>query len=442
MIRYGAFQFLVHEQSERIRIMNKMLYENYVAILANELFPALGCTEPIAVAYAAAKARQVLGELPDKIDVTCSGNIIKNVKGVTVPSSGGQKGVDVAAVLGMVGGQAHKKLEVLSDINDAHRQKTRELIERGICSVHLREGEENLYIYCVVRKGSKCAAVEIRSYHTNITKIEHNGEIIFSKSNDTQSEVNGDKTLLNMCDIYDFANQVRMEDVCEIINRQIEMNTAIAEEGIKRNWGVNVGSEVIKNYGNDVKFRAAAYATAGSDARMGGCPLPVVINSGSGNQGVTVSMPVIVYARELDVSHEKLVRALVLSNLIALNQKRYIGSLSAYCGAVSAAAGAACGVAYLYDESFEVICKTVINSVGTIGGMICDGAKPSCASKIRSAVDTALMSYMLAKDGFAFAHGEGFVEEDIEQTIANIGRIGRVGMADTDIEILNIMIGK
>lgn len=422
--------------------MNKVLYENYVAILANELFPALGCTEPIAVAYAAAKARQVLGELPDKIDVICSGNIIKNVKGVTVPASGGQKGVDVAAVLGAVGGAPDKKLEVLDAINDEHRRKTKELLEKGICSIHLQEGEENLFIRCVMEKGEKSASVEIRTYHTNITQMEYNGEIVFSKNEEEQPQTAGDKGLLNMCDIYDFSNQVSMEDIQEIIDRQIQMNTAIAEEGVGKSWGVNVGSEVIKHYGNDVKFRAAAYAAAGSDARMGGCSLPVVINSGSGNQGVTVSMPVIVYAKELGVSHEKLVRALVLSNLVALNQKRHIGSLSAYCGAVSAATGAACGVAYLYDESFQVICDTVVNSVGTIGGMICDGAKPSCASKIRSAVDTALMSYMLAKDGFVFADGEGFVERDIEHTIANIGRIGRVGMADTDVEILNIMIGK
>lgn len=422
--------------------MNSVLYENYVAILASELYPALGCTEPIAVAYAAAKARQVLGELPDKIDVICSGNIIKNVKGVTVPASCGRKGIDVAAVLGAVGGAPDKKLEVLGSINDTHRKKTKELLEKGICEVHLREKEENLYIQCVVKKGGRSASVEIRTYHTNITKIEYNGSVIFSKDEDEQTKAAGSKALLNMYDIYDFANQVRMEDVQEIIDRQIQMNTAIAEKGVRENWGVNVGSEVIKHYGNDVKFRAAAYAAAGSDARMGGCPLPVVINSGSGNQGVTVSMPVIVYGKELGVSHEKLIRALVLSNLTALNQKRYIGSLSAYCGAVSAAAGAACGVAYLHNESFQVICDTVTNSVGTIGGMLCDGAKPSCASKIRSAVDTALMGYMLAKDGFVFAHGEGVVEKDIEQTIANIGRIGRVGMADTDVEILNIMIGK
>ncbi len=423
--------------------MDQMLYKNYVAILANELFPALGCTEPIAVAYAAAKARETLGAMPDEIEVTCSGNIIKNVKGVTVPMSGGLKGIDVATVLGVVGGQADRKLEVLSGVTDADRAKTRELVAQGICKTSLCEGEENLYIYCVVKKGGESAAVEIKTYHTNITKIEKNGAVIFSKEDEkTAGAVTGDKSLLNMRAIYDFANEVKLEDVQEIIDRQIEMNTAIAEEGLKNSWGVNVGSELLKYYGDDVKFRAAAYAAAGSDARMSGCAMPVVINSGSGNQGITVSMPVVIYAKEMNVSHEKLVRALVLANLISLNQKRHIGSLSAYCGATSAGAGAACGVAYLHDESFEVICNTVINAIGTIGGMVCDGAKPSCAAKIRSAVDTALLGYFLAKDGFVYASGEGIVEGDIEQTIANVGRMGRVGMASTDIEILNIMIGK
>ena len=422
--------------------MEKHLYDNYVAILMNELFPALGCTEPIAVAYAAAKTRETLGTMPEHIDMYCSGNIIKNVKGVTVPTSGGLRGIDVAAVLGAVGGRAEKKLEVLSEIDDHHRTLTRSLVEQGLCEVHLVEGSENLYIRCVMAAGSESAAVEIQTYHTNITCIQHNGQVLFSKEKVAAVQENsGDKNLLNMKDIYLFANEVAMEDVREIIDRQIEMNSAISEEGLNNSWGASVGAALLKHYGNDVKFRAAAYAAAGSDARMNGCAMPVVINSGSGNQGLTVTMPVVVYAKELGVSHEKLIRALVLANMISLNQKRYIGSLSAYCGATSAAAGAAAGVAYLHDESFEVICNTVINSIATIGGMVCDGAKSSCASKIRSAVDTSLMAYFMAKDGNVFSPGEGMVEEDIEQTIANFGRMGRVGMAGTDVEILNIMIG-
>ena len=422
--------------------MDKHLYDNYVAILMNELFPALGCTEPIAVAYAAAKTRETLGAMPEHVDVYCSGNIIKNVKGVTVPTSGGLKGIDVAAVLGAIGGQPEKKLEVLSQINDAHRAETRRLVAEGICDVHLVEGNENLYINCIMRAGENTAAVEIQTYHTNITKIERNGEILFSKEDAVSAKANaGNKDLLNMRGIYTFANEVRLEDVQPIIERQIEMNSAISQEGLNNAWGVNVGAQLLKHYGDDVKFRAAAYAAAGSDARMNGCAMPVVINSGSGNQGLTVTMPIVVYAKELGVPHEKMVRALVLANLISLNQKRYIGSLSAYCGATSAAAAAASGVAYLHDESFEVICNTVVNAIATIGGMVCDGAKSSCASKIRSAVDTALMGYFLAREGNVFSPGEGMVESDIEKTIANFGRMGRVGMAGTDVEILNIMIG-
>ena len=422
--------------------MDKHLYDNYVAILMNELFPALGCTEPIAVAYAAAKTRETLGIMPEHIDIFCSGNIIKNVKGVTVPTSGGLKGIDVAAVLGAVGGQPEKKLEVLSEINDTHRAETRRKVAEGICDVHLVEGNENLYINCIMRSGENTAAVEIQTYHTNITKIERNGEILFSKEDAIAAKANaGNKELLSMRGIYTFANEVELEDVQPIIDRQIEMNSAISQEGLNNTWGVNVGAQLLRHYGDDVKFRAAAYAAAGSDARMNGCAMPVVINSGSGNQGLTVTMPIVVYAKELGVPHEKVIRALVLANLISLNQKRYIGSLSAYCGATSAAAAAASGVAYLHDESFEVICNTVVNAIATIGGMVCDGAKSSCASKIRSAVDTALMGYFLAKDGSVFSPGEGMVESDIEKTIANFGRMGRVGMAGTDVEILNIMIG-
>lgn len=422
--------------------MDKNLYDNYVAILMNELFPALGCTEPIAVAYAAAKTRETLGTMPEHIDVYCSGNIIKNVKGVTVPTSGGLRGIDVAAVLGTVGGLAEKKLEVLSRVNDDHRKKTRLLVSQGICEVHLVEGNENLYINCVMRAGEETASVEIQTYHTNITKVGKNGQVLFSKEDMTVVKADsGNKDLLNMKDIYTFANEVLLEDIQEIIDRQIEMNSAISKEGLTNSWGAQVGAELLKHYGDDVKFRAAAYAAAGSDARMNGCAMPVVINSGSGNQGLTVTMPVVIYAKELGVSHEKLVRALVLANMISLNQKRYIGSLSAYCGATSAAAGAACGVAYLHDESFEVICNTVVNAIATIGGMVCDGAKSSCASKIRSAVDTALLGYFMAKDGNVFRPGEGMVERDVEKTIANFGRMGRIGMAGTDVEILNIMIG-
>ena len=420
--------------------MNRTLYSNYLEILKSELYPALGCTEPIAVAYAAAKAREVLGCMPEKMTVMCSGNIIKNVMGVTVPNSGGLKGVDTAAVLGCIGGDASLKLEVLSRLTDEDRKRAVELLKQGFCTCGLLEQSENLHIICQVQAGGDTACVEIKTYHTRIVTIIKNGTVLFSLD-DIKVPQGGDRSLLKVKDIYDFANEVKLEDVQEIIEPQIQCNSKIASEGLKGHWGMNVGAVVMEHCGADLRQRAAALAAAGSDARMGGCSLPVVINSGSGNQGMAVSLPVIEYARALKSSHEKLIRALVLTNLIAIHQKRFIGSLSAYCGASSAGAAAACGIAYLYDEPLDVINRTIINAIATIGGMVCDGAKPSCAAKLRSAVDTAIFSFYLARESKNCEEGEGLVADDVEHTIENIGRMGRVGMASTDIEILNIMLG-
>lgn len=426
--------------------MDRILYLNYLEILKDELQPALGCTEPIAVAYAAAKAREVLGCMPEKMSVMCSGNIIKNVMGVTVPNSGGLKGVDTAAVLGCVGGDASLELEVLSPITNEDRRRASELLAQGFCSCALLEQDENLHIICQVQAGENTACVEIKSGHTRIVKIIKNGMILFSL-NDARSENGtniprgGDRSLLKVKDIYAFTNLVELKDVQGVIEPQIQYNSKIAREGLQGHWGLNVGAMVMAQCGEDLRQRASALAAAGSDARMSGCSLPVVINSGSGNQGMAVSLPVIEYARALSVSHEKLIRALVLTNLIAIHQKRFIGSLSAYCGASSAGAAAACGIAYLYDEPLEVIDRTIINTIATIGGMVCDGAKPSCAAKLRSAVDTAIFSFHLAREEKSCEKGEGLVAEDVEHTIENIGRMGRVGMASTDIEILNIMLG-
>ncbi|QNM04504.1 L-cysteine desulfidase family protein [Qiania dongpingensis] len=421
--------------------MNKSSYNNYVSILRSELLPALGCTEPIAIAYCAAKARQTLGCMPDMVSVACSGNIIKNVKGVTVPNSGGLKGVEAAAVLGIIGGDAEKELEVLEHVSGRDIEETEAFLKTGKCTVSLQEGEENLYVMCTLKSGTDTASVELKTKHNHISKIEKNGKVIFSQP-DVVTEEAGNKKLLNLEEIYEFANCVKIDDVKEVIERQIQMNMAIAEEGVQNSWGVNVGAECLKMSGDDTLRRAEALAAAGSDARMSGCPMPVVINSGSGNQGITLTAPVVTYAKDLKVSGEKLIRAMVLANLISIHQKRFIGNLSAYCGATSAATAAACGVAYLYDESMEVISNTIINSIATIGGMVCDGAKPSCAAKIRSAVDTAMLAYRLAKDGRVYQSGEGLVEKDAETTIRNVGRMGRVGMASTDVEILNIMIGQ
>ena len=421
--------------------MDKTMYENCIAILKSELVPAMGCTEPIAIAYAAAKARAVLGKLPDTIVARCSGNIIKNVKGVTVPNSGGLKGIDVAAVLGAVGGKEELELEVISQVTEEDRKKTRELLEQGICSCELEEGEENLYIRITMAAGEDTAMVEIRSKHNHICRIERNGEILFSQE-DLVKEVSGDRSLLTVKNILEFADSLDPADVEEVLGRQIDCNRAISEEGMSGQYGASVGKTLVECEGNDVRTRAKAAAAAGSDARMDGCPLPVVINSGSGNQGMTICLPILTYAEEMGVSREKLLRALALANLIAVHEKYYIGSLSAYCGATCAGCAAACGIAYLKGADYEVISQTIINTIADIGGMVCDGAKPSCAAKIASAVDAGLMGYELAVRGKGFRDGEGLVAKDVEQTIQNLGRMGREGMKSTDVEILNIMIGK
>lgn len=420
--------------------MDSTLYANYLNILKHELVPALGCTEPIAIAYAAAKARQVLGEFPEQVEMHLSGNIIKNVKGVTVPNSGGLKGIDVAAVLGIVGGNADRALEVLSEVSPEDISRTRELISQKICSCSLVENVDNLFITAIVTSGKHSASVTIEHQHTNITKITKDGEIILDNPYRSTEAAAIDKSLLTVKDILDFADQVRMEDIQPVIDRQIKLNSAIAQEGLDNNYGAQIGKTLMHVWGKSVTTRACARAAAGSDARMGGCSMPVVINSGSGNQGMTVSLPVIVFADEWEVSHEKLCRSLVVSNLIAIHQKYYIGSLSAYCGAVSAACGAGAGITYMYGGTYQQVSLTIINTLGNIGGIVCDGAKPSCAAKIATSVDAALMAFQLSIQNKSFLPGEGIIKDDIEETIKSMGYIGRVGMRSTDTEILNVMI--
>lgn len=421
--------------------MEKKQYENYIKILKGELIPAMGCTEPIAIAFAAAKAREVLGQMPDKMVIRCSGNIIKNVKGVVVPNSGGQKGVEAAAVLGVVAGNPDLELEVISQVQAADIEKAKVLCQTGICRCELEADRDNLFIRAELSCKKNQAVVEIRTKHNHIARIEKNGELLFEQA-DIEKKETGDKTQLNLKDILDFANEVDIADIDEIIGRQITYNSAIAEEGLKNKWSVQVGQTLMDSDTVSVRDRARAAAAAGSDARMNGCALPVVINSGSGNQGITCTMPVVVYAKELKADQERLYRALVLTNLVSLHQKRYIGNLSAYCGAVSAGAAAACGIAYLHGADYDVIGKTLINTLGNVGGIVCDGAKASCAAKISTAVDAGIMGYEMAKRNLVFPFGEGLVEKDYETTIQNIGRVGRDGMKSTDVEVLNIMIGK
>lgn len=421
--------------------MDKIQYDNYVKILKGELIQAMGCTEPIAIAFTTAKAREILGQIPEQMVIRCSGNIIKNVKGVIVPNSGGQKGVEVAAIIGVVAGKADLELQVISQVKQEDIDKSRTLYNQGICSCELEEGEENLFIRAELTAGQETAAVEVRTKHNYIARIEKNGQVVFEQP-DISIQESGDKSKLNIKDILEFANEVNLNDVRDIISRQIKYNSAISEEGLTNKWSTQVGRNLLKSGGNDVRIRARAAAAAGSDARMSGCALPVIINSGSGNQGITCTMPVVIYAKEMEADEDTLYRALVLTNLLSLHQKRYIGNLSAYCGAVSAGASAACGIAYLNGADYNVIGNTIINTLGNVGGIVCDGAKASCAAKISSAVEAGIMGYEMAKRDLVFPFGEGLVGDDYEKTIQNVGRMGRQGMKSTDVEILNIMLGK
>lgn len=426
-------------------MLDKNVYENYTQILKSELVEALGCTEPIAIAYATAKAKAVLGKEPTRMEVGCSGNIVKNVKGVVVPNTGGLIGIDAAAIAGVIGGNADKELQVLESVKPEQYSTIKELTQGDFCKVYHLQGVENLYIDAKVFAGNESAQVVIEDAHTNIVKVAKNEEILFENKNQEHcaSEDEGDKALLNVKDIIEYAETVDLSVLRGLLENQIKVNTAIAEEGIKNNYGVNVGKTLLENYGDeDVRVKAKAMAAAGSDARMSGCSMPVVINSGSGNQGITVSLPVIVYARELKVSEEKLLKALIISNLVSIHQKAQIGKLSAYCGAVSAAAGSGAGITYLNGGGYEDISRTIINTIANVGGMVCDGAKPSCAAKISSAVDAAILGYQLSTQGKAFKNGEGLVKNDVEETIKSIGRMGKEGMKGTDTEIIEIMLDK
>ena len=429
----------VNKREERMNV-DKKLYNNYVKILKNELVPALGCTEPIAIAYAAAKAREVLGEFPDHVEMRCSGNIIKNVKGVTVPNSDGQRGIDVAAILGIVGGDASRELEVLESVKPEDVEKTRELAAAGYCTCTLQEDVANLYIVARVCKGSHYAEVTIINRHTYITRIVKDDVILFEAAVSEESSNYVDKSLLNVKDILEFANTVNIDDVREVLKRQIEMNSAIADEGLMHPYGAQIGRTLLQVYGDDVKIRAKARAAAGSDARMGGCSMPVVINSGSGNQGMTVSLPVIEFAKSLFCTEEQLYRALVVSNLVAIHQKKYIGSLSAYCGAVSAACGSGAAITYLYGGTYEDISATIVNTIGNVGGIVCDGAKSSCAAKIATAVEAGIFGYNMYIRGQEFHGGDGIVAKGIETSLKNVGRLGKEGMKETNEEIIKIMI--
>ena len=418
----------------------------FIAILQEELVPALGCTEPIAIAYAGAHARALLGEIPDRVCIKSSGNIIKNVKSVTVPNSGNMKGIPAAAAIGIIGGNPDKGLEVLADITEADIARTKEFLAKIPCKVSLLDTVASLHFIVEVFAGADSASVEIIHQHTNIVHTTKNGKDVLSIPFDPASANAAltDRAGLSVKKILEFADTIDLDRVRPILERQIDYNTRIAQEGLEHRYGINAGTNLLKaaeaEQAVTLKIRAQAVAAAGSDARMSGCTLPVVTNSGSGNQGLTASLPVIVFAEEKKLSHDKLLRGLLVSNLIAIHQKTRIGRLSAYCGAVSAGCGSGAAITYLSGGSYEQVCETITNTLAVVSGIVCDGAKPSCASKIASSVDAALNAHYLAMQNRVFEPGEGIVKGDIEKTIAGVGAVAADGMRETDKVILKIMV--
>jgi L-cysteine desulfidase len=416
----------------------------FLRILSEELEVSLGCTEPIAIAYAAAVARKALGQKPSHYVAWCSGNIIKNAKSVTVPNTGGMKGIEAAVLAGDIGGDPNRELEVLSSVSAGQIEEIQRDFAAGLVKICLLKSAHALHIQIECSHGDQSAMAEIVDSHTNITRVVKNGQPIKVSADKAESlNVHAERSLLNVKDILVFADLVDLEEIRPILEKEIAFNTAISDAGLSGEWGAQIGRTLIQDADqDDVRTRAVARAAAGSDARMSGCSLPVVINSGSGNQGICASLPVIEYARHMKIPEEKLLRALVVSNLVAIHQKTGIGRLSAYCGAVSASGGSGAAIAYLNGAGYEVIAKTIINTIANVGGMICDGAKPSCAAKVASAVNAAIMGYLLAARGLGFENGEGLVKGDVEETITCVGSMINCGMRETDIEILKLMTGK
>ncbi len=415
-------------------------YKNYVQILKEELRPAMGCTEPIAIAYAAAKATEVLGARPERIVAEVSGNIIKNVKSVVVPHTGGLRGIQAAAAAGAVAGDANAELEVISNVSEKQIEEMKAYLgntEIEVCHV------DNGHIFDIIinaYKGDDNARVRIVDFHTNIVSIKRNGTVILEKAIVEQGGGLTDRECLTIEGIVDFADTVDLNDVSEVLERQIQYNMAIAEEGLRGDYGANIGSVLLASHPEDITYRMRAYAAAASDARMNGCELPVVINSGSGNQGITSSVPVVVFALCNNKRHDEMLRGLVVSNLVTIHLKTGIGRLSAYCGAVSAGCGAGAGIAYLQGGKVEAVSHTVVNAIAIDSGIVCDGAKASCAAKIASAVDAGLMGVAMYNKGDQFFGGDGIVKDGVEKTIRTVGRLARQGMKQTDEEIIRLML--
>ena len=421
--------------------MDKQLSQTFLKILEEELVPAMGCTEPIAVAYAAAIARRTLGRLPEHVELTVSGNIIKNVKSVIVPNTEGRKGLQASVAAGICCGDADRELEVLASVTREQLDAMDAFLETADIKITPSQLNNPFDIQVRLTAGGDESYVHIFSTHTNVVEISRNGEALLKKDyEDVVAPVPEDRKLMSVERIVEFADTVDVEAVRPILSRQIEYNMAIAQEGLRGCYGAEIGKILLKSYGRSVQNRAKAYAAAGSDARMSGCELPVVINSGSGNQGITASVPVVVYARELGISEEQMFRALVISNLVSIHLKTGIGSLSAYCGATSAGVGAGAGICYLYGGGYEEIAHTIVNALAINSGMICDGAKASCAAKIASAVEAGLLGMHMNIYDSEFVGGDGIVVKGVENTIRAVGILAREGMFGTDKKIISLMM--
>ena len=419
------------------------IYRQYLNILKEELRPAMGCTEPIALAYAGALGRELLGGLPEEITAYISGMIIKNVKSVIVPNTDHLHGIAPAICVGVVAGDAKKELQVISQVSDAQRAQLKEYLANTPVNIYPAESELSFDIDLRMKRGSDSVRVRTVNHHTNLVYMERNGQVQLDLPVSEASEDRlTDKSCLNTEDIVDFADSVDIEDVRALISRQIECNMALAQEGIDGDWGANIGSVLLHHQGDLLSKRAAAYAAAGSDARMSGCEKPAIILSGSGNQGITASVPVAVYAKALGKSEEEMLRAVVLSDLVTIHQKTGIGRLSAYCGAISAGCGAGAGIAYLMGGKVHAVAHTVVNAIAILSGTICDGAKPSCAAKIAAAVDAGILGWDMYQDKQQFYSGDGIVTKGVDNTVRNVGRLVREGMKDTNKTILDIMLNK
>ena len=428
-------------------MLSNEIFNTYQAILIEELQPAMGCTEPIAIAYASALMRDALGEIPTHVEIALSGNIIKNVKSVIVPATGGMHGIEAAVAAGIISGRFDKKLELLSVLGEDDRISLRSYLKKTPIVVSELKSSCTFDLLITGRCAEHVARVQISGYHTNVVMAECNGISVIDRyvqkedlAASTKNAAN--RSLLTVENIIEFADSTPLDELRPHLLRQIDMNMAIAKEGLRNHYGASIGQLILKDGNVSIKDKARAYAAAGSDARMSGCEFPVCILSESGNQGITASVPVIVYAQETDKSEEELLRALIVADLITVHQKTGIGCLSAYCGAISAGVGAGAGICYLEGGKFHEIAHTLVNAVAILSGTICDGAKPSCAAKIAMAVEAGFMGWEMAKSGREFFGGDGIVTKGVENTIRNVGQLARDGMMETDREIIRIMLGK